>query len=113
LTPENANKSAAEVAQSVENEVLRPHLAEIESRLKTNRKALIKKSGVSISIGASAATVAALSAVPLMIGGGIAALGAAVPLAPLMHKYIEEKDVSIPMDEFYFLWSINKAKHHR
>jgi hypothetical protein len=112
LVPENAGKSAGELAQSIENDFLRPGLADIERRVRGNRKALMKKGTLSLAIGASAATIGALSSVPLMITGGVAALGASVPLAPLINKYIDDRDTSIPMSDLYFLWYIGKHGKH-
>ncbi|HXS61876.1 MAG TPA: hypothetical protein VN767_03330 [Streptosporangiaceae bacterium] len=112
LTPENAGKSAGEIAHLIEVEDLRPGLADIECRVRSQRKAVIKQSAVGLAIGAISTTIGALDSMPLIIAGG--AIGSSVPLAPLINRYISERDTAIPKSELYFLWQASKhAKHRR
>lgn len=112
LTPENAGKSASEIAQSIEVDYLRPGLADIERQVRSQRKAIVKQTAVSLTMGAISASIGALDSMPLMIAGG--AIGSSVPLAPLINKYIGERDTAIPMSDLYFLWYASRhAKHRR
>ena len=104
--------TAARIAQNVEDDYLRPGLAEIEQKLRGSRKALVKKSAVSLGIGTSVAVVGAISSVPMMIAGSVVALGSAIPLAPLIGSYLDETNKEMPMSELYFLWRLKKKGKH-
>lgn len=104
--------TAAGIARNVEDDYLRPGLAEIEQRIRGSRKALIKRTSISLGIGTSAATISAMSSVPMMIAGSVVALGSAVPLAPLLGSYIDEVNKEIPMHKLYFLWRLKKQGKH-
>ncbi len=111
LSSATDSDSAVSIARSIDEEYLRPGLAEIERKARNNRQVLLKKTVVDLTIGSTAAGVAAITSVPLMIAGGAVALGSAVPLAPVIHKYIEDKR-SIKMSDLYFLWHIGNRKKH-
>jgi hypothetical protein len=113
ITGANADKPAAQIAATIENDYLRPGLADIERQVRGNRIALIKKGAISLAIGGSVAAIGAISSVPLMIVGGVGALGTSVPLAPLIYQYIDARNVAIPMSDLYFLWRIGNSRHHR
>lgn len=104
--------SAQSIARNVENSYLLPGLADIEQRHRTSRRALARKGAASLTIASSAATVSAISSVPMMIAGSVIALGSAVPLAPLIGSYIDETTKEIPMDKLYFLWRLKKQGKH-
>jgi hypothetical protein len=105
-------ETATNIARDVEDDYIRPGLAEIEQRIRGSRKALIKKSGLSFGIGTSVATIGAVSSVPMMIAGSVIALGSTVPLAPLIGSYIDEVNKEIPMHKLYFLWRLKKKGLH-
>jgi hypothetical protein len=111
LASADEGATASSIARSIDEEYLRPGLAEIERKLRTSRQAVVRKTVVDLTIGATAVGVAALSSVPMMIAGGVAALGSSVPLAPVIHSYIDDKR-SARMSDLYFLWRVGQhAKH--
>ncbi len=107
LTPENASKSSAEIARSIEADYLRPGLAEIERQFRSNRKALTRKSSASVAVGTATAVIGALTAMPLLIGSAVAAAS----LVPVFHKYQDDR-TSIEMSDLYFLWHLQKKARH-
>jgi hypothetical protein len=107
---ENPSRSPGDMARSIESEYLRPGLADIERQIKRRRSAMIKKTSVNLAIGTSAAAIGAITSMPLLVEG-IAALGSAIPLAPIMHKFIDDGE-SIKMSELYFLWQAKKKGGH-
>jgi hypothetical protein len=113
IAKSDSSRSAAEVAASIENDYLRPGIADIARQVKGSRAALIKKGAISLAIGGSVAAIGALSSIPLMIVGGVSALGTSVPLAPLIYQYIDTKNVDIPMSDLYFLWQASTGRRHR
>lgn len=105
------SRSPQIIAKAVEDEYLRPGLAEIEKRVRRRRSALIKKTAVNLSIGTATAAIGAIASVPLVIES-LAAIGSTIPLAPIFHGFIDEGE-TIKMSELYFLWQADKkAKHH-
>jgi hypothetical protein len=92
---ENPSNPPAAIAKSIHNEYLRPGLAGIEQRIRSRRSALIKKTAVNLTIGTSAIAIGAIAGMPL-IGEGVAALGA-LPLAQIIHKYIDDGATSSEM----------------
>ena len=111
ITVAEGDMSASTVARTVDEEYLRPGLAEIERKLRASKQAVLKKTALDLAIGTAAAGVAALSHVPFMIAGGAAALGSSVPLAPAVQTYIEDKR-SARMSDLYFLWRVGKRAGH-
>jgi hypothetical protein len=110
IAQDPSNPPAA-IAKSIQNEYLRPGLASIEQRIRSRRNALAKKTAVNLTIGTTAAAIGAITGMPLLVEG-VAALGSAIPLAPIIHKYIDDGE-PIKMDKFYFLWQAEKeAGHH-
>jgi hypothetical protein len=108
---QNSSNPPAVIAQSIQNEYLRPGLACIEQQVRSRRSALIKKTAVNLTIGTTAAAIGAITGMPLLVEG-FAALGSAIPLAPIIHKYIDDGE-PIKLDKFYFLWQAEKqAEHH-
>lgn len=105
-------ESAAAIARNVVEEYLRPGLAEIERKMRSSRQAVVKKSSVNLTIGAAAVGVAAVGPIPLSIAAGIAALGSAIPVAPVFHKYIEDKNAA-KLSDLYFLWHVTKRSGHK
>jgi len=59
------------IARNVEDDYLRPGLAEIEQQLRGSRRALIKKSSASLAIGSSVATIGAIASIPMPISGTV------------------------------------------
>jgi hypothetical protein len=112
LDSSSRGDSAGHIARNVEENYLRPELAEIEERFRGSRKALIRKSATSLTIGTSVATVGAIASTPLMIASAVVALGSTVPLAPIFGSYIDETSKELPMHELYFLWRLKKKGAH-
>jgi hypothetical protein len=49
---------------------------------------VVKKTAVNLTIGTSAAAIGAIKGMPLLVEG--AAVLGAIPLAPIIHKFIDE-----------------------
>ncbi|MDP9867075.1 MULTISPECIES: hypothetical protein [Streptosporangium] len=97
--------SPQEVARSVVREYVEPALADIQRRLKANTRVLSLKAGSSAVLSLTGTSVGLLGSLPLIIAGGVAAAGTALPH---FHKYFEEKR-EIELSDMYFLWSMKKA----
>jgi hypothetical protein len=106
------SSSAAEIAGRIEQEYLRPGLADIERRVSGSRKALVKKTAVDLTVGTIATTVSTMASIPLMITSGVMAVGGAVQLVPMINKYIEDRS-AIQMSDLYFLWQAEKEAKHK
>ncbi len=107
---QNPSNPPAAIAKSIQDKYLRPGLAGIEQRTRNRRSALIKKTAVNLTIGTTAAAIGAIKGMPLLVEG--APLLGAIPLAPIIHKFIDDGE-PIKMDKFYFLWQAEKeAGHH-
>lgn len=104
-------ESASAIAKSIDEDYIRPGLAEIERKLRGGRQALIRKTAIDLAIGTVAAGVASMTSIPLMIAGGVAALGSAVPLAPALHNYIDDTRAA-KMTDLYFLWRMEQRASH-
>jgi hypothetical protein len=107
----NQKGPPGEVAGIIE-ENLQQELRVIKKKVHNNRMALVKKTAVNLSIGTVATSIGDLASIPLWIAGGIATLGSAIPLAPAIHKYIDDNN-SAKMPDLYFLWQADKKSRHR
>jgi hypothetical protein len=105
------SRSPVQVAKIVEDEYLRPELAKIEKHARSRRAVMIKKTAVNLTIGTTAAAIGAMTSMPLLVES-LTAFGSAVPLVPIMHKFIDDGD-TIKMSELYFLWKAEKQAEHR
>ncbi|HWZ96990.1 MAG TPA: hypothetical protein VN025_04445 [Candidatus Dormibacteraeota bacterium] len=97
-----------ELAEEIRQDVIEPSLFAIRQRLEVSKKALAKKSGVSMFLGAIGATCGLLAG--LGPAGALAA-GTAICLAGTSNaasKSLEESH-QIELDGMYFLW---KASEH-
>ena len=104
----DTGQSPLTIARQIEVDYLEPGLADIERRVRSSRKAVGKKSSVSLAVGSSAAVVGALTSIPLVIATGVATVAASVPA---IHKYFDDKS-SIEISDLYFLWEMKKRAGH-
>ncbi|MGH9928413.1 MAG: hypothetical protein ACREA9_04190 [Pyrinomonadaceae bacterium] len=99
----NQGVSSQGVAKSAVDDVVRPELARIELKLRAAKRALTRKTAVSLVLGALATKcglllgVGSAAAEVAGIGAFIAGSGTAGS------KYIEEKQ-TIELSDMYFLW---------
>lgn len=107
----NPSKPPAAIAKDIEDEYLRPGLAKIEKQIRSRRSATLKKTSVNLAIGTSVTAIGAMASMPLLVEG-LAAFGSAIPLAPIIHKFIDDGE-SIKMSELYFLWQAERQAKHR
>lgn len=109
---ENASgEKADEIADEIRRDVINPSLSDIELRLKAAKKAVAKKAGLGLTLGALVTTCGLLTLNPVIMGIGITtAVGGAVPAG---HKFIEETR-DIELSDMYFLWQAQKhSKKHK
>ena len=96
------DQSPGEIGKRIEQEIIRPGLAEIEVSLNVAKKAFAKKTGAAVGIGSALVTVGVLTAMPLVIAAGVGA--AASPMLDAK-KFIEER-ASLESKDMYFLWQL-------
>src|SRR5262249_55831350 len=92
--------TATQAANAVISEFVAPSLARIESKAKSTRRTILKKSALDFSIGTSATIVSLTEHIPLLLTGTAAAVAASLDV---LHKHIEARE-SIRLSDCYFLW---------
>lgn len=95
------------IARTVVEEYVRPELADIERRLTAIKKAMTSKTGFTIAVGTTLATVGILDAIPLIVTTGAAAAATALSH---VNKYIDDK-TAIQLSDMYFLWQAQHVRH--
>lgn len=97
--------SPREIAAAVNEDFIRPAMADIERSMTETRKLFGKKSGVSVAIGTAIAGAGMLSSIPLVIASG---LGAAVTVTlTSANSYMDSKKEA-RLSDTYFLWKAAK-----
>lgn len=91
-----------QVARAVTKEFVQPALADIEARLEASRRALRRKSLQTAAVGGVMAGVGLLTAMPLLIGGGVAAGASALTHA---NTYADQRR-EIELSDSFFLWRV-------
>lgn len=104
--PESPGVTAADVI----DEILIPALHDIDQRLDSAKKTLVKKSSVNATVGTSLAVIGLISGIPLLLPAGIA-LGTAIP-GIHMSRYIEQKN-EVEISDMYFLWKLQNSQIDR
>jgi hypothetical protein len=101
--------SNREAADRVCEEFIEPAIVDIAARLRSAERTLNKSAGAAAVLGALVTTAGVLTAVPLVVEGGIAAVGFSVPA---LQKYFDKKG-SVELSDMYFLWRLEEraAKH--
>lgn len=97
------NDTSPQVADRVYVDVIEPSLMDLDRRLRSAERALTRKVGVSMAVGAVTTVVSLLIGAPLEIGLGL------VGVASLQagHKYWEDRG-RIELSDMYFLWSLER-----
>ena len=97
------------MAREIERDFIEPALHEIDRKLRVARSAISKKAGVSVDIGALVTAVGAITASPMILGAGLAAVATSIPG---IHKYFDDKG-TIEVSDMYFLWALQQrhGKH--
>jgi hypothetical protein len=98
-------KTADQVASDVVSDIIDPALVDIGRRLKVAKRAFAKKAGASVAVGAATVTVGLMTAAPLIVGAGIAAMGTSIPV---LHKLFEDR-ASVEISDMYFLWKLRSS----
>jgi hypothetical protein len=98
------DESPAQIAKSVTAEFIRPGLANIEHRMRTSRRAMIKKSALNIAVGSSSVMIGSLDSLPLITSAGVAAIAASIAY---VNKNIDDRS-DISLSSCYFLWKAQK-----
>jgi hypothetical protein len=98
------SSSPSAVAQSVVQEYVEPALADIDRRLRVNQRRLSRKAVASVAVGTAATSAGLISSLPLVLGAGIAAIGAALTH---VYKYVDDLG-EIELSDMYFLWKVGK-----
>jgi len=106
----DSNRPAGDIARDVQEEFIRPALADIERSLKSSKRVLAKKTSLTLSVGSVAVTVGALTSVPLMLSAGV---GAAFGMSLSGLSRNVEETGGIEMSDVYFLWKAQRdfSKH--
>jgi hypothetical protein len=96
----NSQATPAQLATEIVDDVVNPALYDIQQRLSAAQDVLVRKSAVSIGVGAISTTIGLIAGMPLLLPAGVA-----WALLPGQHymKYLEEKR-DIELSDMYFLW---------
>lgn len=90
------------LAEEIQRDVLEPRLRDIEVRLRTAQRALLKKAGVAVGVGAMLTTCGLLAGlVPVALGAATIAGGVIVP----SQQYVDKK-ADIELSDMFFLWRL-------
>lgn len=99
------------IAQRVSSETVIPALADIETRLRANRRSFSSSLTVDGLLTTVAATVGLLGTVPLSIGGAVAAAGGVAGLT-YWNSYCKDRS-EVELSDMYFLWKLQKAEQKK
>jgi hypothetical protein len=99
---------SSQIARSVVQDTVVPSLVNIERRMRTGRRALLKKTVLNVSVGSATVTVGALTSIPLIIATGVAAIAATLAFAG---KAVDDGS-AVELSDYYFLWQAQKAAKH-
>jgi hypothetical protein len=104
------SETSQSIAEQVRLDYIEPALNQIRQRLVASEKALAKKSGVSIFLGAIATTCGLLCGCPpaVAVPGGVAPVVIGTGVAA--HKYIEEQ-LQVSLEDMFFLWKATEHIH--
>lgn len=95
----------AQVARSVVEDIVKPGLNDIECRIRSGRRALVKKTSLNVSVGATTVSIGMLDKMPLIIPVGAAAIAASLSFAS---KYIDKRS-ALEISDYYFLWQASRV----
>ncbi|MFB8777389.1 hypothetical protein [Streptomyces broussonetiae] len=97
--------SPKEIAAAVNEDFIRPAMADIERSMTETRKLFGVKSGTSVAVGTAIAGAGILSSIPLVIASG---LGAAITVTlASANSYLDSKK-DAKLSDMYFLWKAAK-----
>ncbi|UUU22179.1 hypothetical protein [Streptomyces sp. DSM 40750] len=97
--------SPANIAAAVNEDFIRPAMADIERSMIETKRLFGTKSGTSIAVGTAIAGAGILSSIPLVIASG---LGAAVTVTlASANSYLDSKK-DAKLSDVYFLWKATK-----
>jgi hypothetical protein len=97
--------SPERIAAAVNEDFIRPAMADIERSMIETKKLFGMKSGTSIAVGTAIAGAGILSSIPLVIASG---LGAAVTVTlASTNSYLDSKK-DVKLSDVYFLWKAAK-----
>ena len=102
---QNDSESPRVVANSVVEEYVKPTLADIEHRLKINKRKLSSKTAASVAVGSVATSAGLMLSIPLVVATGIAAAAASLTH---VYKYFDDAG-SIELSDMYFLWKLKSS----
>jgi hypothetical protein len=108
LAAAQAGTPVSVIAREIEEDYLRPGIAELEAQMRSSRKALVGKSKVNLSMTTTPTVIGALTSIPLIIGS-VAALLSLEGLA--VNSYMEDRK-AIEKENLYFLWRARKQATH-
>jgi hypothetical protein len=95
----------AQVARSVVEDIVKPGLNDIECRMRSGRRALVKKTTLNVSVGATTVAIGMLDKMPLIIPLGAAAIAASLTFA---NKHIDKRS-TLEISDYYFLWRASRV----
>lgn len=101
-----AGEDSASIASEILDDVVCPALLEIEAKLDSARRMLVRGSGLALGAGAVTTTVGLLASVPLVVGPIVSAVFA----APDFRTYLAQRR-EVELADMYFLWKMSSPKH--
>jgi hypothetical protein len=103
-------EAAQSIAEQVRLDYIEPALHRIRQRLVASERALAKKSGVAMFLGALGTTCGVLCGVPPEAAVPAGAMAAIAVTGVAAQKHIEEKQ-QVSLDDMYFLWKATEHSH--
>ena len=102
---ETQTATPAQVAHSVVEDIVKPELNDIECRMRSGRRALMKKTALNVSVGATTVAIGMLDKMPLIVPIGAAAIAASLSFA---NKQIDKRS-ALEVSPYYFLWRASRV----
>lgn len=102
---EDGDRDPTQIARSVEDEFIKPALADIEVGLKSSLRATSKKIVGQAIIGAVTMAIGVKQGIPLVVGAGVTAT---VTSGLSLNKFQDRKG-TLEESDMYFLWLAQKA----
>ncbi len=105
LSSAEGGTTPVNVANSVVEDVVKPELNDIERRMRSSRRALVKNTALNVSVGATTVTIGMLDKMPLIIPVGAAVIASALSFA---NKHIDKRS-DLEVSDYYFLWKASRV----